>query len=144
MLQTTNNPLNFYVCTWRKRWVNSLLAIKKSCDSLLAIKKINFPIGHWVQILFLIGHPSIKVGEQMSFWPSRNIINVNCVLGIISLAKNVILIDALHSLQFHLKNTAHIIFDDAMFNLMTFLRKKYNKNSHPVIMSSGKSKSKTN
>jgi hypothetical protein len=79
----------------------------------------------------------------MSFWPSRNIVNVNCVLGIISSAKNVILIDLLHSMQFHLKNTSHIIFGDAMFNLMTFLRKKYNKKSHPVIMTSGKSKSKT-
>jgi hypothetical protein len=63
--------------------------------------------------------------------------------GIISSAENVILIDALHSLLFHLKNTAHIIFVDAMFNLMTFFRKKSTKKSHPVIMISGKSKSKT-
>jgi hypothetical protein len=60
----------------------------------------------------------------MPFWPSRNNVNVNCVLGIISSAKNVILIDALHSLQFHLKNTTHIIFDDAMFNLMTFFEEE--------------------
>jgi hypothetical protein len=38
----------------------------------LAIKKFNFPIGHWVEILFLIGHPSVKVGEQMSFCPRQH------------------------------------------------------------------------
>jgi hypothetical protein len=30
-----------------------------------------------------------------------------------------------------------------LFNLMTFFRKKSNKKSHPVIMTSGESKSKT-
>jgi hypothetical protein len=74
LLQTTNNPLDFHVCTWRKR--------------------------------------------------SKNIVSVNCVSGIISSVENVILIDALHSLLFHLKNTTHIIFDDAMFNIITFFEEE--------------------
>jgi hypothetical protein len=51
---------------------NKELAIKKTCDSLLAIKNYNFPIGHWVEILFLLGHPSIKISEQMPFLPQPN------------------------------------------------------------------------
>jgi hypothetical protein len=33
------------------------------------LKKFNFTIAHWVKILFLIGHPSVKVGEKISFLP---------------------------------------------------------------------------
>jgi hypothetical protein len=46
--------------------VNSLLAIKETSGSLLSIKKFKFPIGHWIEILLLIG---IKVGKQISFLP---------------------------------------------------------------------------
>jgi hypothetical protein len=49
--------------------VNSLLAIKKLVIPYWPSKNFNFPIGHWVKILFLIGHQSVKVGEQMSFLP---------------------------------------------------------------------------
>jgi hypothetical protein len=45
------------------------IGCQKTCDFLLAIKKFNFPIDHWVEILFLIDHPSVKVGEQMSILP---------------------------------------------------------------------------
>jgi hypothetical protein len=33
------------------------------------IKKIQLTYWPWVEILFLIGHPSVKVGEQLSFLP---------------------------------------------------------------------------
>jgi hypothetical protein len=48
------------------RWVNSLLAIKKLVVTYWPSKIFNFPIDHWVEILFLISHPSVKVGEQKS------------------------------------------------------------------------------
>jgi hypothetical protein len=40
---------------------------KKTCDFLLVIKFFNFLINHWVEILFLTGHTSVKAGEQISF-----------------------------------------------------------------------------
>jgi hypothetical protein len=46
-----------------------LIDHKKTCDSSLAIKKFNFPLGHWVEIIFLIGHFIVKVEEQISFLP---------------------------------------------------------------------------
>jgi hypothetical protein len=55
-------------------WANSLLVIKTTCGSLLIIKKINFPIGHWIKILFLIGCPSVKVEEQKSLLPLTKVL----------------------------------------------------------------------
>jgi hypothetical protein len=63
-------PFHMYpYCRYIIYRVNSLLAMKKTCDSLLAIKNFNFPIRHWIEILFLVSHPSVQVGEQMSFLP---------------------------------------------------------------------------
>jgi hypothetical protein len=54
-----------------KNMVNSLLTIRKTCGSLLVIKKFNFHIDYWVEILFLTDHPSVKVREQKSLLPHR-------------------------------------------------------------------------
>jgi hypothetical protein len=40
---------------------------KKTCDFLLVINFFNFLISHWVEILFLTDHHSVKSGEQISF-----------------------------------------------------------------------------
>jgi hypothetical protein len=74
-------------CCWEllceeKGRVNSLLAMKTTCGYLLVIKKFNFPIGHWVEILFLIGHPSFKVREQKSLMPLITVFCLTILLAI--------------------------------------------------------------
>jgi hypothetical protein len=54
--------------------VNSLLAIKKLLVPCWPLKNFNFPIGHWDEILFLIDHPSVKLGEQKSLLPPITIL----------------------------------------------------------------------
>jgi hypothetical protein len=62
--------------------VKSLLAIKKTCGSLLAIKNFNFPISHWVKILFRISHLSVKLGEQKSLFPLITVLCLTILLAI--------------------------------------------------------------
>jgi hypothetical protein len=57
------------VWVWHYTKGNFFIGHKKTCGFLVTIKKSQLSIGHWVEILLLIDHPSVKVREQKSLLP---------------------------------------------------------------------------